>query len=150
MIKFSVYGLPGPQGSKRFVGKSKSGRGIMVESSAKVKPWREAVKWAAIQSGARGLDGPLWVSMVFTIKKPKSAPKRKRTWPATKPDLSKLARSTEDAISDSGVWADDARVVEYLRLAKVYPGEDRDALDRPGCLITIMTEAEAWPMAVAA
>ena len=28
--------------------------------------------------------------------------------------------------------------------------EDRDALDRPGCLITIMTEAEAWPMAVAA
>lgn len=122
----------------------------MIESSAKVKPWREAVKWAAIQSGARGLDGPLWVSMVFTIKKPKSAPRRKRTWPATKPDLSKLARSTEDALTDAGTWADDARVVEYLRLAKVYPSEDRDALDRPGCLITIMTEAEAWPMAVAA
>lgn len=150
MITIRVYGEAGPQGSKRFVGTSKAGRGIMVESSAKVKPWREAVKWAAIQSGARGLDGPLWVSMVFTIKKPKSAPKRKRTWPATKPDLSKLARSTEDALTDSGVWADDARVVEYLRLAKVYPGEDRDALDRPGCLITIMTEAEAWPMAVAA
>ena len=150
MITIRVYGLPGPMGSKRFVGLSKSGKGLMIESSKAVKPWREAVKWAAIQSGARGLDGPLWVSMVFTIKKPKSAPKRKRTWPATKPDLSKLARSTEDAISDSGVWADDARVVEYLRLAKVYPGEDRDALDRPGCLITIMTEAEAWPMAVAA
>lgn len=150
VIKFTVYGQPGPMGSKRFVGLSKSGKGLMIESSKAVKPWREAVKWAAIQSGARGLDGPLWVSMVFTIKKPKSAPKRKRTWPCTKPDLSKLARSTEDAISDSGVWADDARVVEYLRLAKVYPGEDRDALDRPGCLITIMTEAEAWPMAVAA
>ena len=150
MITIRVYGLPGPMGSKRFVGLSKSGKGLMIESSKAVKPWREAVKWAAIQSGARGLDGPLWVSMVFTIKKPKSAPKRRRTWPATKPDLSKLARSTEDAISDSGVWADDARVVEYLRLAKVYPGEDRDALDRPGCLITIMTEAEAWPMAVAA
>ena len=150
MITIRVYGLPGPMGSKRFVGLSKSGKGLMIESSKAVKPWREAVKWAAIQSGARGLDGPLWVSMVFTIKKPKSAPKRKRTWPATKPDLSKLARSTEDAISDSGVWADDARVVECLRLAKVYPGEDRDALDRPGCLITIMTEAEAWPMAVAA
>ena len=150
MITIRVYGLPGPMGSKRFVGLSKSGKGLMIESSKAVKPWREAVKWAAIQSGARGLDGPLWVSMVFTIKKPKSAPKRKRTWPATKPDLSKLARSTEDALTDSGVWADDARVVEYLRLAKVYPGEDRDALDRPGCLITIMTEAEAWPMAVAA
>lgn len=150
MITIRVYGEAGPQGSKRFVGTSKAGRGIMIESSAKVKPWREAVKWAAMQSGARGLDGPLWVSMVFTIKKPKSAPKRKRTWPATKPDLSKLARSTEDALTDAGIWADDARVVEYMRLAKVYPGEDRDALDRPGCVITIMTEAEAWPIARAA
>ena len=85
MIKFSVYGLPGPQGSKRFVGKSKSGRGIMVESSAKVRPWREAVKWAAMQAGARIPDGPLWVSMVFTLPKPKSAPKRRQTFPATKP-----------------------------------------------------------------
>lgn len=150
MITIRVYGEAGPQGSKRFVGTSKAGRGIMIESSAKVKPWREAVKWAAMQSGARGLDGPLWVSMVFTIKKPKSAPKRRRTWPATKPDLSKLARSTEDALTDAGIWADDARVVEYMRLAKVYPGEDRDALDRPGCVITIMTEAEAWPIARAA
>lgn len=150
MITIRVYGLPGPQGSKRYVGQSKTGRGIMVESSAKVKPWREAVKWAAIQSGAKGLDGPLWVSMVFTLPKPKSAPKKRRTWPATKPDVSKLARSTEDALTDAGAWADDARVVEYLRLAKVYPGEDRDALDRPGCLITIMTEAEAWPIARAA
>lgn len=150
MIKFSVYGLPGPQGSKKAMGRTKTGRTILVESSAKVKPWREAVKWAAMQAGARIPEGPLWVSMVFTMPKPKSAPKRRQTFPATKPDLSKLARSTEDAISDSGVWTDDARVVEYLRLAKVYPGEDRDALDRPGCLITIMTEAEAWPMAVAA
>lgn len=150
MIKFSVYGLPGPQGSKKAMGRTKTGRTILVESSAKVKPWREAVKWAAMQAGARIPEGPLWVSMVFTMPKPKSAPKRKRTWPATKPDLSKLARSTEDALTDAGTWADDARVVEYLRLAKVYPGEDRDALDRPGCLITIMTEAEAWPMAVAA
>lgn len=142
MITIRVYGLPGPMGSKRFVGLSKSGKGLMIESSKAVKPWREAVKWAAIQSGARGLDGPLWVSMVFTIKKPKSAPKRKRTWPATKPDLSKLARSTEDAISDSGVWADDARVVEYLRLAKVYPGEDSGALHIPGAVISIYTEAD--------
>ena len=47
MIAFDVFGLPGPQGSKRFVGRTKTGRGLMVESSAKVKPWREAVKWAA-------------------------------------------------------------------------------------------------------
>ena len=150
MIKFTVYGQPGPMGSKRFVGLSKSGKGLMVESSKAVKPWREADKWAAMQAGAKIPEGPLWVSMVFTLPKPKSAPKRRQTFPATKPDLSKLARSTEDAISDSGLWPDDARVVEYVSLAKRYPGEGVDALDRPGCVVTIWTEDEMWPMRVAA
>lgn len=150
MITFRVYGLPGPQGSKKAMGRDKTGRTILCESSAKVKPWREAVKWAAVESGARIPEGPLWVSMVFTLPKPKSAPKRRQTFPATKPDLSKLARSTEDAISDSGLWPDDARVVEYISLAKRYPGEGVDALDRPGCVVKIWTEAEMWPIAVAA
>lgn len=143
MITIRVYGIPGPQGSKRFVG-MRGGRGLMIESSAKVKPWREAVKWAAreVMAGRAPLDGPLWVGMVFTVAKPKSAPKRKRTWPATKPDLSKLARSTEDALSEGGAWRDDARVVEYLRLAKVYPGEDANALHIPGAVISIYTESD--------
>lgn len=138
MITIRVFGTPGPQGSKRFVG-MRGGRGVMVESSQKVKPWREAVKWAAREAmaGRAPLDGPLWVGMVFTVAKPKSAPKRKRTWPATKPDISKLARSTEDALTDAGAWTDDARLVEYVRLAKVYPGEDRDALSSPGVTIYI-------------
>lgn len=129
-IKFDVYGVPGPMGSKRYVGRSKAGRGIMIESSAKVKPWREAVKWAAreamVAAGIGTMDAPLRVRMVFTVRKPKSAPKRRRTWPDRMPDLSKLARST-----------DDARVVEYARLAKVFPGEDPDALDRPGVWIHV-------------
>lgn len=71
------------------------------------------------------------------LAKPQSAPKRRRTYPMRTPDLSKLARSTEDALSDAGIWADDARVVEYSRLAKVYPGEDPDALSSPGAVIEI-------------
>lgn len=140
MIHFTVIGSPAPQGSKKFVGTSKSGRGLLVESSKKVKPWRMDVKAAAEavrgQIGAT-LDGPLIVSMVFTLAKPSSAPKRRKTWADKKPDLSKLARSTEDAISDSGLWVDDARVVEYARLAKVFPGEDADALDVPGVKVWI-------------
>lgn len=133
-----AYGSPAPQGSKRFVGMS-GGRGMMVESSKRVKPWREDVKTAAekIRNGAAPLDGPLLVSMVFTVPKPKSAPKKKRTWPDRKPDLSKLSRSTEDALTDAGIWTDDARIVEYVRLAKVYPNEDRDALEAPGARICI-------------
>lgn len=139
-MKIIVYGSPAPQGSKKFVGVAKStGRGILVESSKRVKPWRQDVKGVAlaVRNGAPPLDGPLIVRMVFTLPKPKSAPKRRRTWADRKPDLSKLARSTEDALTDAGVLADDARIVEYERLAKVFPGEDPEALEAPGVRIEI-------------
>lgn len=137
-IRIVVYGSPAPQGSKKFVGMA-GGHGIMVESSKKVKPWREDVKAAALEvrAGAAPLDAPLTVRMVFTVPKPASAPKRRRLYPMRKPDVSKLARSTEDALTDAGIWTDDARIVEYERLAKVYPGEDPEALESTGCVIEI-------------
>jgi len=144
MIEITVYGTPGPQGSKSFRGMSKKGHAIMTESSKKVKPWREAVVYAAREAmaGRPPLQGPLVVGMVFTVRKPKSAPKRRRTWPATKPDLSKYARSTEDAMTTAGVWKDDGQVVEYVRLAKVFPNEDVHALDVPGVRITVSEREE--------
>lgn len=143
-----AFGTPGPQGSKSFKGMTAKGNALLVESSKKVKPWRravaEAAEWAILatakQAGAVGwapLDGPLEVSMVFTLRKPTSAPKRTRTWPTRYPDLSKLCRSTEDALTAAKVWADDARVVRYRDLAKVFPGEDPTALDEPGVVIQI-------------
>lgn len=138
-MKLRIYGNPAPQGSKKFVGTTKTGRGIMVESSKKVKPWREDVKSEAlaVRNGAPPLDGPLIVRMVFTLPKPGSAPKRRRTFPCRKPDVSKLARSTEDALVDAGLITDDARIVEYERLAKVFPNEDPEALEAPGVFISI-------------
>jgi Holliday junction resolvase RusA-like endonuclease len=139
-VEFHVFGTPAPAGSKKFVGTTKTGRGILVESSAKVRPWRMDVKAAAeavLASCGGMLKGPLLVSMVFTVPKPASAPKKRRTYPDRKPDVSKLARSTEDAISDAGLWEDDARIIEYVRLAKVFPGEDHDALTSPGVRIRI-------------
>lgn len=138
-----VYGSPAPQGSKAFkgtfVGKDGRTHGIMAESSKKVKPWRDDVKAAALlaRDGRAPLDGPLIVRMVFTLPKPASSPKTRRTWPMRKPDVSKLARSTEDALTDAGIWADDARIVEYARLCKVFPGEDKDALESTGAVIEI-------------
>lgn len=147
MISLTVFGMPAPQGSKKFVGTTKTGRGLLAESSKKVKPWRQDVRAAAEEAREKygalmPMDGPLIVSMVFTLPKPASAPKKRRTWPDKKPDVSKLARSTEDALSDAGLWADDARVVEYSRLAKVFPGEDPDALPSPGVRITVRSAAQ--------
>jgi len=129
-IGFYVIGTPAPQGSKRHVG-----RGILVESSKAVKPWREAVKYAAEPHRPHEpLDGPLALRVTFTLARPKSAPKR-RTLPDTRPDLDKLLRSTCDAIGEAGLWTDDARVVE-ITAAKVWPG-DPLALPVPGAVIGI-------------
>ena len=155
-VTFEVYGTPAPQGSKRaFVirGGPRKGQAAVIESSHdRVKSWRQAVIDQArqVMAGRQPLIGPLEVAMVFTMARPKShrlPVNRRRTVPmlrlgaparpASVPDLSKLARATEDALTDAGVWADDALVVEYVRLAKVWAGEDRDALDLPGALITV-------------
>jgi Holliday junction resolvase RusA-like endonuclease len=115
---------------------------MMAESSKKVKPWRQDVVAAAVEvreiaGNPPPLDCALSVRMIFTLPKPKSAPKRKKIYAMRKPDVSKLARSTEDALTTAGIWSDDSRVVEYERLAKVFPGEDPDALESSGVIIEI-------------
>jgi Holliday junction resolvase RusA-like endonuclease len=136
MIEIRVIGLPAPQGSKRHVG-----HGVMIESSKNVKPWREAVKYAAFEAFGAGrypheerIVGPVEAVMIFTMPRPKSAKKGARA--DKRPDLSKLVRSTEDALTDAGVWEDDARVVTCWA-RKVFPGEHPDALDVPGAVIRI-------------
>lgn len=85
--------------------------------------------------------------MVFAMARPKGHYRTGRNahllrdgappYPAGTPDLSKLCRATEDALTDAGVvWADDAQVVEYTRLAKVYAGQPGE-LAVPGAVIMI-------------
>lgn len=147
-ITIVVRGTPAPQGSKRHVG-----NGVMVESSKKVKPWRQDVHAAALAAVGPGwmpLDGPLAVSMVFTVRhRPASKPawwplgvrwSKTLMWrPASTPDLSKLLRATEDALTGV-IWKDDARVAEYRRLAKYYADDysgGRDVLNTPGAVIHV-------------
>jgi Holliday junction resolvase RusA-like endonuclease len=140
---FYAYGTPAPMGSKRHVG-----RGVMIESSKKVKPWREAVK-AAGEGAGPTLDGPLRVVMVFSMPRPKSAPKRV-TVPSTMPDLSKLCRATEDAITEVGLWADDARVAQYALLAKAFAGAKYDsfALPFPGVVVACTPVDQMYDLAL--
>lgn len=143
VLQIAVIGVPAPQGSKRHVG-----NGVMVESSKKVRPWRDAVRSTAVQAraGLPTIDEPVRVQMVFTFLRPASHFRTGKNAglvrdgvpraPQGMPDLSKLIRSTEDALTDAGVWRDDARVVS-LSAAKVYAGEHPDALDTPGAVIRI-------------
>lgn len=82
--------------------------------------------------------GPVEVELAFTVKKPQSAPKRKRTWPITRPDIDKLSRTILDALTNSGAIRDDSQVV-VLHARKTYPLEHPDALLSPGSLLRVWT-----------
>src|SRR5690606_32281586 len=127
---------------------------ITQEMSKYVRPWRAEVQRAAQTALLTHYDqerfplaGPLAVDVIFTLARPKSHYRTGRNAhvlrdspparPTGAPDPSKLAPATEDALTEAGVWKDDAAVVEYRRLAKVYPGSDPHALDQPGALIRI-------------
>ena len=127
-----VPGSPAPQGSKSFKG-FRNGRGILVESSAAVGPWRERIALAAhnAMGGRTLMVGPIDITMLFVLPRPKSAPKR-TTPPAVKrPDLDKLARAVLDALTNV-VFSDDSQVTSLMcskRLA--------DIDEPPGLTITL-------------
>lgn len=140
-LTISVHGTPAPQGSKRHVG-----NGVMVESSTKVKPWRSAVRDAAEKTDTPMMLGPVAIDVTFLLSRPKghygtgrnSALIREAApaHPAVKPDIDKLLRSTLDALTEAGIYRDDAQIV-IVGAAKQYAGRRHP----PGALITIR---EIW------
>lgn len=123
MISYFVEGDPAPQGSKN--GFVKNGRVVMVESSKKVKPWREAVAWQTKAKVNEPMTSPVEIALVFHLPRPKSVT---RKWPSVKPDLDKLIRSTFDGLTTGGLYTDDALVIA-VSASKQY------ATDRIGCQI---------------
>ena len=133
-----VEGLPIPQGSKRHVG-----NGRMIESSAKLRPWRATVSKAVV--AANWPDHPILteavrVVLTFVMPRPKyhyrtgqhsddlkpNAP----THHTVPPDVDKLARAVLDALTDAGAWRDDAQVAS-LEAYKEYGS-------KPGVLIRVV------------
>lgn len=117
IVSFTVYGKPQPAGSKR--GFYAGGRVIVTDANANSRPWKALVSDAALKEiGGRGplYRGPLSLSLMFYMPRPKghfgrrgllpSAPEH----PAVKPDVTKLIRAVEDAMTGI-VWKDDTQVV---------------------------------------
>ena len=114
-----IPGVPAPQGSKSAV--VRGTRAVLIEGAsatgrAKHRAWRHAVAAAALEHvHTRGRepvpDGPLHVTLTFSMPKPRSKPKRVR-WTSVKPDLDKLIRATLDGLADGGLLPHgDSRVV---------------------------------------
>lgn len=123
-LTLTVPGAPAPQGSKKHVG-----RGILIESSKAVGPWRERIAWVArdamTQTRARTAIGAVTLAVEFVMPRPKSTPRA--TPPAVKrPDVDKLARAVLDALVLGGVMHDDSQVID-LRATKRLANPDEQA-----------------------
>jgi Holliday junction resolvase RusA-like endonuclease len=140
-IALTVIGQPQTAGSKRaFVLRRRDGSLVtraggspvvnVTDDNAKSKDWKSAVAWSARQAlpaGAELLRGALRVEFTFYRPRPKGHFRTngelnrqglEAPFPTTKPDVLKLARAAEDALTGV-VWHDDAQIVEEV-LRKVW------------------------------
>ena len=139
---FIVEGIEAaPQGSKRHVGNAR-----MIESSKKVKPWREAVRLEANKNVGEIIQEPVHVELVFWFMRPKSHLNAKGETRQSAPrfptsknrgDIDKLCRSTLDALTLSA-FADDSQVVS-LQARKYYCDNKKPGPKKPGAMITIQS-----------
>ncbi len=128
VVDLIVLGTPAPQGSKRGFVNGRTGRVQMVESSAKVVPWRQAVVSAVLRSATHltPFDEPVSVEVAFIFLRPRghygtgrnaevlkaSAPDRPTS--RAHGDIDKLLRSTLDGLADSGLLSRDDLVVRCV------------------------------------
>lgn len=167
VVRLDVTGRPAPQGSKTAFHHKHTGKIVQKEVSEYVGPWRERVQataeeWVLRHRHLHPMLGPLVVDMVFSIQRPQDhfgtgrnagqlKPRARTAYPMGPPDLSKLARSTEDALTLAGLWHDDSRVVRYSLLEKRYTADpdpttpaDGYARSRPGAVIIVRQMEAAW------
>lgn len=139
LLVVMVVGDPVGQGNVRHLG---AGRPAVHQNRARLLPWRDRVAYAArlaikdtADPGRFPLSGPVAVDTVFTVRKPKSAPKRRRTWPCVRPDLDHYVRAVWDALTKVA-FHDDGQVVDEAS-GKCYPREGADALPTPGVVVRV-------------
>ncbi len=121
-----VPGVPAPQGSKRHVG-----RGILIESSKAVGPWRERVALAVHGEGWPLRTDAIGMRLDFVLPRPRSAPKTRTLLATKRPDADKLARAVLDALTGIA-YVDDSQVIDLHSHKRI-----ADAGERPGVAISL-------------
>lgn len=125
--QFYVPMQAAPQGSKtafttRPKDPSKKPKTVLRESSARVKPYRQAVKMSALAAGLRPQKGPISLVIIFVRKAKANAPKSYTPFVTTLPDIDKQLRATLDGLTGVAYF-DDGQVCQ-VNMAEIYPNED--------------------------
>lgn len=114
-ITLTIPGLPISQGSKNAY-RTKSGRTILVETRAnELAQYRARVALVAANLRRPEYDCPLALYVEFVLPRPA---RPKFDMPAVAPDLDKFQRAIFDALTEAGVWKDDARAVKVTALKR--------------------------------
>lgn len=119
VIEFFVDGKPAPGGSKNAFRNKYTGKIMIVDAGGKGnKDWKKAVAYAAKQAyQGEPLECAVMITVIFSIERPKTHFKKSGglvkgapEHAIFKPDVLKLMRSTEDALTGI-VWKDDSQVI---------------------------------------
>lgn len=157
-LRITVLGETRPAGSKRAFATRRNGeltgRVAVVDANPNAQGWKQEVGWAARQAMVAAglhapLTGPLTVEMTFYRCRPASHYGTGRNVgnlrpsapvaPVVRPDVLKLARGTEDALTGI-VYGDDAQTVD-LHLFKRYGIPERcEIIVRP----SLVRGASSW------
>jgi len=135
-IAFTVLGEPSPEGSTRAFYIPKLNRTVTThQNQASLEAWRNRVATEA----QRTLEGREWTSdtssayaleVDFVLPRPPSVPAHRRVHPTVKPDIDKLVRAINDALTRI-LFPDDCQVIS-VNMTKCYEGERR-----PGAYIRV-------------
>lgn len=142
-----VRGIPAPKGStKSYIYKRKATGKLRVSTTAALsttEPWQRSVQTQiAFNWDGPAWEGPVEITLIFTLLRPASVSAKKRPWPCVQPDLDKLERTILDALVRAGALRDDGQVCVVSK-QKVYgdqPGVElelrRLAISRPPTVST--------------
>lgn len=147
-ISFTVEGRPAQQGSKRAFKHKHTGKIVMLDMSANLKPWRTQVS-AAARSEMRGeppTHDAVRVFLFFTFQRPKNhygtgknagvLKAGRPRWYSSAPDIDKLSRACLDAMT--GIAYRDDSQVAGLTAEKAYG-------DAPGVRVVVEIASEESP-----
>jgi len=122
-----IKGSPVAQGRPRF---ARIGQGVRTYDPAKSSAWKKDIAWQAKEQGARVMEGPLSVEVIFYLPRPKSLPK-KVNHHTKRGDLDNYLKGLFDSLNGVA-FRDDSQIVS-LHARKVY-AEHRGS---PGVWINI-------------
>lgn len=124
-LTFFVPGLPSPQGSKNAYRRGQ--KIVLVESSKKVKPWRDTVSQVARFVCKQPIDGAVTVVVHFVMPRTKAMRNKPAPPMVQKPDLDKMLRAVNDALTGIA-YADDSQIVRLTgSKRRAAPGEQTGA-----------------------